>query len=700
MEQLDQSQRLFCEAPPGNIRLLAPAGCGKTLCLLFRCKHLAEQAKPRRLRFLIVTFTVAAKQELLSRLNEDSRFEQIRDSLEITTLNSWGFRRIKNAADFPKLITRKQDYHFAMLNQLQSVWQKYEHIRNAIQNKNSWKRNNAPRKLMSVIEEFKSLGFDHVRHANYGQFAQHWNEIEQQELLWRLEEQFNELAKFDILDIEINEDGKEIPKAENRTVYNVFFKFWIEATAHLIDSATFTFEDQKYFAYLDERKNIDQGRYLSGAASYDHVFVDEFQDINPLDLALVRAIVERNRATLTIAGDDDQAIFEWRGATPEYILNPARFFASQFHTHTLGINYRSPKNIVDHSQQLISHNSRRVPKQVKASSSTNARIEIREIDGILDALDYVGKIIEKSIAQGKSPSRVAIIGRKRSQIIPYQMYFASKDMPFCAAEDLQIFLSDTFGSLLHLLDIKSRSQGRQRRGQVIDDLLFLCDHVKRYPMSKGDKQALRSYLQQSRPANIVSATDALAMYKGTLKGKNTKGDMSITLANAVKAFVDATTVSDTLMVLSQSFEGFQFDFGKAEEDIFYTDPPFFHLAEYASSYGDDYDAFIDDIEEAKETLVYMPPFEDDDQENLWDRPLHLMTALRAKGKEFDTVILLDVNDGIWPNRNAKTAAKLEAERRVFYVAFTRAKERIVLLRNDRIGNREAVISPYIQELEL
>ena len=94
-------------------------------------------------------------------------------------------------------------------------------------------------------------------------------------------------------------------------------------------------EDQKYFAYQDERKNIEQGRLLSGAASYDHIFVDEFQDINPLDLALVRAIVERSRATLTIAGDDDQAIFEWRGATPEYILDPGQYFGSDFDTCTL-----------------------------------------------------------------------------------------------------------------------------------------------------------------------------------------------------------------------------------------------------------------------------------------------------------------------------------------------------------------------------
>ena len=161
---------------------------------------------------------------------------------------------------------------------------------------------------------------------------------------------------------------------------------------------------------------------------------------------------------------------------------------------------------------------------------------------------------------------------------------------------------------------------------------------------------------------------------------------------------EATSVSETLNKLSVNFEGLQSDFGKAEEDIFYTDLPFFELAEYASRYGDDYESFVNDIERAKDTLVYIPPFDDADGENLWGDPLHLMTALRAKGKEFDTVILLDVIDGIWPNRNARTPEQIEAERRVFYVAFTRAKRNILMLINRNMAN--STISPFVDELGL
>jgi len=583
-----------------------------------------------------------------------------------------------------------------MRNQLQPVWQKHERVKQAIMNTNRWKRSQAPRKLMDMIDALKSLGFDHVRHTSFSEFLRHWKELERQGLGWRLAEQVDQLIKFDVLSDELENTD---PYARQKEFFTAFFRFWIEATQQLIASATFTLEDQKYFAYQDERTNVEQRRLLSGAASYDHVFVDEFQDINPLDLALVRAIVERSRATLTIAGDDDQAIFEWRGATPEYILDPRRYFNSAFDTHTLRVNYRSPKNIVEHSQRLIVNNKRRVPKKISAYGSSLATIELLPIRSLSETLDYVHNLVTTSIAQGTSPGKIALIGRKRSQIIPYQVHFASReiDIPFCAAEDLQLFLSNTFDRLLRLLEIKADADRRRMPRQVADDILFLCNFVKRYPLSNKNREDLSKHLRASRPLSIMEGVDSLAEYRGKLKGENAKGKTSLEMADAIRMYTNAKSVSDALLTLSDNFEGLQIDFGKAEEDIFYTDPPFAQLAEYAKRYGTDYASFVYDIESAKDTLVYTPPFENNDNEDdLSKNPLHLMTALRAKGKEFDKVVLLDVQDGMWPNRNAQTPTQLEAERRVFYVAFTRAREQVTIL----MRNAAVLPSPYIKELGL
>jgi DNA helicase-2/ATP-dependent DNA helicase PcrA len=77
-----------------------------------------------------------------------------------------------------------------------------------------------------------------------------------------------------------------------------------------------------------------------------------------------------------------------------------------------------------------------------------------------------------------------------------------------------------------------------------------------------------------------------------------------------------------------------------------------------------------------------------------------MTALRAKGREFDEVVLLDVNDGIWPARQAATEAQKEQERRVFYVALTRAKRKLWVTVSARIGDEPAIMSPYLKEAAL
>jgi DNA helicase-2/ATP-dependent DNA helicase PcrA len=99
----------------------------------------------------------------------------------------------------------------------------------------------------------------------------------------------------------------------------------------------------------------------------------------------------------------------------------------------------------------------------------------------------------------------------------------------------------------------------------------------------------------------------------------------------------------------------------------------------------------------------VPDEEEETEENRepeWRLPLHLMTALRAKGKEFDAVIMLDVNQDIWPSKLAETPEQLEQERRVFYVGFTRARQRLILLVTDKLLNKPALPSPYLAEMGL
>lgn len=697
MTKIDKSQQAFCDAPAVNIRLLAPAGCGKTHSILHRCLALHRLPSSRTTRFLVVTFTVAARDELKARLTEDSAFAPIRDHVEVTTLNAWGYRRIKSQTRNPRLLTNKQDRHFAVMNQLAPVWVKHKAVKAAIEGRRSSPTND----ILEIMDALKSLGFDHTRMKSVDDFSAQVQSLLDLDLGWRLQDLWDRLIKIDVLTPRAGETSGTQPFLKR--VYDSFYKFWMEATDHLIKSATFTFDDQKYFAFLDERQKAEEAdKPLTGIAKYDHVIVDEFQDINPLDLSLVKAIVERHRATVTIVGDDDQAIFEWRGTTPTYILEPHLFFSGEFQTFTLQTNYRSPANIVELAQKLIRNNTRRVDKDTRAAQSMNADIRIEETADINESLDLAAELVTDHIKQGGSPTRIALIARKKAQLIPYQVYFASNNVPFCAAEDLQIFLSKTFDRLLELIEIKQRADERRRPRQIAEDLVKLCDLVKRYPIKKSEREELLSHLSKTANGTNRDSIDSIAAYKGSLKGANAGGQMSIDCADAVRAYFDADSVADALTALGSQFEGLAADFGKGEEDIFFKDPPFGQLAEFALRYGEDYNQFLDDIETAKEHLAHVPPTDDDapDSNNVQKRPVHLMTALRAKGKEFETVVLLDCVEDIWPTKYAQTQAQFEAERRVFYVAFTRAKKCVVFQTAKRLGRRAATPSRYLSEIGL
>jgi len=137
--------------------------------------------------------------------------------------------------------------------------------------------------------------------------------------------------------------------------------------------------------------------------------------------------------------------------------------------------------------------------------------------------------------------------------------------------------------------------------------------------------------------------------------------------------------------------GFKKDFVKSKEDIFYSEPPFSHLADLAVNYRDNFLEFLTDIDRAMERAATSDPD---------GAKIELMTALRTKGKEFDTVIILDANDGIFPNKKSEEQGRLEEERRLFYVTVTRTKNNLLLFDSRRINGKPMKTSRFIAEMEL
>ncbi len=685
---LDMSQKQFCMSDAKNIRLLAPAGCGKTSSLLHRCKELTD--KGHKPRILIFTFTKSAAAELKERVENEKYFEPIRGQVNISTINSWGWKRIRSNSSGlsnPTLLTNPKDIFFAMKNQLRPIWMDFEHIGTQIK-----KPGNAGRTLMTVMDNLKSLGFVHTHHFTREIFDKHLDELVDQGHIWRIEEQYEILAKLGLFSDTRSGEVKDIPKIRNE-FYTRFFRFWKKAVEYLHEQATFTFEDQKYWNYLDlNKKNISRNPAPKGVTQYDHIMVDEFQDVNPLDLALIKELTIWHNANLTLVGDDDQAIFEWRGASPEYILKPNIYFDRTFENFNLAVNYRSPENIVEHSQSLIRFNHNRVEKEVKSAGIIAlAQIDVIEKKNINEQLSLVSEIASSIDA----PGRVAVISRLRRQLIPYQVYFASKGAPFKTAIDLDVFSSDAFDNLIKLLEIKERSRKRQRSAEITKDVIEIFCVIRRRPLGKKDRNNLTSFLRSNPSNTVLEALEKFSQYNGPKFSGKTHNQ----LYKIAMEYLSANGVPDTLRKIGKKFDGLQFDREKAEKDVFYTAPPLVQLAEICESECYDSYDLIERIEDLKEQVDDYKEFEEnmenDQGSEVLKRPLHLMTATRAKGKEFDTVILLDAVQGIWPYKKTVSQRELEAERRLFYVAFTRARKRVVILLSSDEGES---ISQFVDEL--
>lgn len=688
---LDDVQKRFVLAPDENIRLLAPAGSGKTHSLLYRCLELFDQSGARA-RFLIVTFTRAARDELRARLGSTA-FAQVGPACDVVTLNGYGWRQVRNAFTNPRLSASEFDRQNLIRGPLSGSWSEIEPLRTAMETQPV----NMPRILANLLDTMKTLGFDHeigtMRHAN-----DRLDALEELGLIDLLNDPKEKLLEFGAL-----ENGRW------ESFLDITLPFFVNACKQQHSQAVFTLEDQKYFGWLALRRKLREGHQPSENEAITHILVDEFQDINPLDLSLVLTIADLNRSKLTLVGDDDQAIFEWRGAAPDFILYPREHLKRPFTTHILTRNYRCPRNIVEKSARLIACNKRREKKEMIAVSKVEAKIDRLNGETFLDTTRQITDEIKTFVAAQEPGARMALLSRKRAQLIPYQILLARDEIPFCAAEDLHVFLSDTFDRLLSALRIRHiasqmpvLAQMGIRLPTVVDDIMVLCNSVQRFPLRKAEADALASHLRRGQPATYDVALEALESYPGPIRGKQDDGKTVKDFAIRLRKFLHSPDVRSSIEALQTLYSGFKQDYGRSQEDIFLADPPFFYLAAFAGTYGNDFQKFIDDLDKAKATLVKLPGMDgDDDSANAeWRKPVHLMTALRAKGREFHTVVMLDVVDGIWPLRRAKTERQIEGERRLFYVAMTRAKSRLLLTTSGRIGDEPTNRSPFLAEADL
>lgn len=421
---------------------------------------------------------------------------------------------------------------------------------------------------------------------------------------------------------------------------------------------------------------------------FHYLMVDEYQDTNHAQYTFVRMLAEKS-GNLCVVGDDDQSIYKFRGATIENILS----FENTFQNATvirLEQNYRSTQNILDAANAVIEHNTERKGKTLWTQNGTGAMIHLHTAENETDEAERITKIILDGVAAGRKFSDYAVLYRMNSQSLTFERNFAKSGVPhriiggtrFYERREIREMIaylsvinnpSDEM-RLRRIINTPKRSIGDRsvevaaQIGQQTGETLFeVVSHAKDYP-------AL------SRAANKM--TLFAAQMQGLIELNN---DEEVTLGELYDELVERI---DYLNFLKTD------DPESAEDRAANVQELASNLRRFEE---ENPEGTLSDFLEEVSLITDI-----DNYDNNADSVV-LMTVHSAKGLEFPVVFLPGMEENIFPGMaSVYVPSEVEEERRLAYVAITRAKEELYIFHAESrmifgMTNRNRV-SRFVEEI--
>ncbi|MEJ7846347.1 MAG: ATP-dependent DNA helicase UvrD2, partial [Acidimicrobiales bacterium] len=419
------------------------------------------------------------------------------------------------------------------------------------------------------------------------------------------------------------------------------------------------------------------------------LLVDEFQDLTPAHLLLIRLLAGPDGAVVGV-GDDDQTIYGYAGASPEWLLR----FATAFPTagdQALEVNYRCPPAVVEAAANLLTRNRRRVAKVIRPAPGRPVEPDaLRVVDGGDDPVAATVAEVGTRLAAGAAPADVAVLTRVNSVLAPVQVALRHEGVPVMSAVDAGFLERSGVRAALAWLRVGvAASTGARLRGV---DLAAAVRRPSRGVSSKlvewigeqrtvADLRRLAGRLSRDRDAEKVDRfADDIALVAGAAGGSSTAAGGSSTAAGGsstaagggssaamLRAVRDQVGLDDAAMSLDGA-----------------------HRRLDRSAHIDDLDALV-----ALARLHHDPDgFEGWLRDALDVAPdpdgVRLATIHSVKGREWPHVVVHHATAGLLPHR---LVADVEEERRVFHVGLTRGRDTVAI-----VHGRPA--SPFVGELAL
>ena len=429
---------------------------------------------------------------------------------------------------------------------------------------------------------------------------------------------------------------------------DTFKKIYIDYESELEARGKLDFEDMLSLTYelLSERSDI-----LKAVQNrYRYILVDEFQDINFLQYNIIK-LMAGEKQNITVVGDDDQSIYRFRGARPEIMLGFERDFRNVKKVF-LDINFRSSTQIVNASTKLISFNSKRFPKNFKAKNGDGAPVSLIEFKNPFLEVNSIIKDIKDYIKSGQDINSIAVL--YRTNLSPRLLIerLMRNNIPFTIRDAIPNLFDhwvakDIISYIKLAINIGDKS-----------DLLRISNKPNRY--------ISRDSLSSSR-ANIETLFDYYDDKSYMIKRIVELREHLRTIKNLKPA--TALRYIRNVVGYDEYIEEYC-DMNGVESDDCYS--ILGDLENSAAEYNNFNDWFVH-MDEYRDELI-----EAKRKSNENDKGVRLMTFHSSKGLEFDIVYIIDVNEGSVPYKKAKGVDEIEEERRMFYVAMTRARKKLFI----------------------
>lgn len=434
----------------------------------------------------------------------------------------------------------------------------------------------------------------------------------------------------------------------------------------------FDFDDMLVQCYALFRKKPE---ILQGwQKRFQYILIDEFQDINRVQYEVIRMLAAP-RYNLFVVGDDDQSIYGFRGAKPELMLYMKQEFPS-LRTISLTVNYRSNEFITGAAARVILHNDTRFYKRVQSFRGRGQNVHVQEVLDEQEEAQYVTEEIQKKLDQGIKPGEIAVLFRAAVQARMISEILSEHRIPF----EMRDYVTNFYRHFI----VKDMMAYLQLAAGKRDRSLFLtiCNRPLRYLArnSMENRQVnfedLRKfYCDKDWMLDIIDQFDVdvrmmknMAPYAAIQYIRKKIGYDDFLKEYAKKHQISWKQLMDVMAELEERSKNFK---SYDEWEI--------HIAKYTQELEE---------QQAKARKIK------GEREN----KVQLMTIHSAKGLEFEDVFVIHANEGEIPHQKAEKKDEIEEERRLFYVALTRAKNNLCISYITQKNGNSIKPSRFVEEL--